>query len=148
MTEAGKTSTGKQKLKIGGHWYYLGRALKGASPAVGTAIDLKYSLFGDKGDLRSLEAWRPSQDAKAAQAATPVPAGIDEASLRFISNVVGSAIMSGACKDPVAVSIWFNAAKGALECKPVDRSEMYQPVPGVDDAPQYGDLESDQDYPF
>jgi hypothetical protein len=43
--------------------------------------------------------------------------------LRFISNLVGQAIVSGACKTPSEIKAWFDAAKGALTGSVEDQIE-------------------------
>lgn len=120
VTEIGKTQKGKMKFKIGGQWYYEGRALSGSYPNPGQSVEVRYTLFGDKGDLRSLEVWRPVSNGSAPVASVQSATGLDEASLRFISNVVGSAITAGAIKDPGQVNSWFQSAKAALSGKAAD----------------------------
>lgn len=113
VTEMGQTKSGKSKFKIAGQWYFPGR-LK-TLPSVGQTIALKYTLFGDRGDLRSLEDWKPMTNGAAPS--IPVSAGVDEASLRFISNVVGSAITAKTISEPGQIQAWYQAAKSALEGK-------------------------------
>lgn len=119
VSELGATKSNKPKIKIGGHWYMLGRGLKGATPQLGMAIDLRYSTFGDDGTGRNLEAWRQAVNvpaAQAAQAAATAPTDAD--GLRFISNVIGNACQAGAIKSPTQIHGWFEAAKLALAGKP------------------------------
>jgi len=82
--------------------------------------------FPDGKLQKTIEAWRPINGANATPAAPPPPAPnadyIDEASLRFISNVVGSAITAGAIKSPGQVLSWFQSAKAALTGKPATNS--------------------------
>lgn len=124
VQEIGQTQAGKPKVKIAGHWYFLGRI--SVLPIQGQNVKVSYSTFGDRNNLRGVESWEPatSPDIGAVPAAASpmspqasssaaVPY-IDEAQMRFISNVVGNAIAAGALKDPNQVTTWFRAAKKAL----------------------------------
>lgn len=148
VTELGQTKNGKPKLKIGGQWYFMGKALNGALPSVGQTVELRYSLFGDRGDLRGLEAWKPATTAQPTKTTVEANTGLDEASLRFISNVVGSAITAKTLIEPFEILPWFTAAKLALNGKAYTPDG---PVPGVDDQngfddDTYGGLDDDDTY--
>lgn len=119
VQEWGKSSKGTPKVKIGGEWYFQGRGLQ-TKPELGQTGSFTYKLFGDRNNLRSLESWNVHNSPPRANGEAPkAPAGyIDEASMRFISNVVGSAITAGAIKEPGQVLAWHNAAKLALQGKP------------------------------
>jgi hypothetical protein len=41
--------------------------------------------------------------------------GLTEAELRFVSNIVGSAIEAGKCSEPDEVSLWAKAARATLK---------------------------------
>jgi hypothetical protein len=126
VQEVGQSKSGKPKVKAGGNWYFMGGSRDTGPinpPVVGQTIEARTGSFmiDGKGFL-TIEAWRLPQANQAGQGpqrqAPPPPAGyIDEASLRFISNVVGSAIAAGTVKDPGQVNSWFQAAKNALEGK-------------------------------
>lgn len=129
VQELAKSSGGKPKCKAGGKWYFLQTDKDtgvGASPAVGQSIEIRTGSFtmGDK-TFETIEAWRPAQadQPQATQglrrdAPAPTTANyIEEASLRFISNVVGQAIAAKTISEPGQILAWFTAAKAALEGK-------------------------------
>lgn len=130
VQELGQSKSGKPKVKAGGNWYFMGGSRDTGPinpPVVGQTIEARTGSFmiDGKGFL-TIEAWRLSQASPAPQqpATRPAPMPhappsgyIDEASLRFISNVVGNAIAAGTVKDPGQVNSWFQAAKNALEGK-------------------------------
>lgn len=136
VTELGQTKNGNKKFKIGGQWYFPGKALAGDVPAIGQSVELKYTLFGDKNDLRSLERWRTI--AAAPQSQTQPSTTLDGDSLRFISNVIGSALTAGQIDSPSQLHDWFEAAKAALSGKQW-QPKAIGPVPGVDDRNGYPD---------
>ena len=127
IQEHGQTSTGKPKVKANGTWYFLSRDI-GAPPAVGATVEIREGSFNfpDGKPAKTIEAWRPVGNGAptSAPSAPPAPNAdyIDEASLRFISNVVGSAITAGAIKSPGQVLSWFQSAKAALIGKPAANS--------------------------
>jgi hypothetical protein len=143
VQELAKSSGGKPKCKAGGVWYFLPTDKdtgQGTSPAVGQQIEIRTGSFtmGDK-TFQTIEAWRPAQsqqEPQQNQAPRPAIQGaatqanyIDEASLRFISNVVGQAIAAKTISSPGQILGWFTAAKAALEGKPA-------PAPFDDEIPQ------------
>lgn len=117
IQEIGKTSTGKPKVKAGGQWYFLGRNID--APAQGATVEIREGSFkfGDGTPAKTIEAWRPASSGSAQQQPAPPPGYVDEASMRFISNCVGSAITAGTIKEPGQIASWFRAAKAALEGK-------------------------------
>lgn len=136
VTELGQTKNGSKKFKIGGQWYFPGRNLAGSFPTVGQSVELKYTLFGDKNDLRSLERWRTIAAAPQTQ---PQPStALDGDSLRYISNILGNAVAAKTINSPSELYIWFEAAKAALNGKQYQLKDV-GPVPGVDDLNGYQD---------
>jgi hypothetical protein len=145
VQEIGQSKGGKPKAKIAGKWYFLPTDRDtghGDSPAVNQSIEFEEGIpFGDNGQFLTISKWRPAgqqarpqpaqQQRPAPQAAKPAEY-IDEASLRFISNVVGSAIAAKTITTPGQVSAWFNAAKAALEGKGAE-------IPFSDDVPPMTD---------
>jgi hypothetical protein len=120
IQELGKTSNGNPKAKVNGEWYFLSKEI-GPLPPVNTKLEIREGsfTFPDGKPAKTIEAWRPASNGNGhvpqqnAPASSP-PGYIEEASLRFISNVVGSAITAGAIKSPGQVLSWFQAAKSAL----------------------------------
>lgn len=118
IQEHGQTSTGKPKVKANGNWYFLSRDI-GQLPPVGASVEIKEGSFNfpDGKPAKTIEAWRMPDGGTAPSPAAPENY-IDEASMRFISNVVGSGISAGTIKEPGQILAWFNAAKSALHGKP------------------------------
>lgn len=123
VSEMGESKSHKPKFKIDGRWYSAGKCpVNGLG--VGLKIEFEPSEYQYDGKTYyGLESWRPvpqgpspGDDARTAPRA-PVAAleGLSEAELRFISNVVGSAITSGACKAPSDIGQWFRSAKAAVK---------------------------------
>lgn len=128
IQEYGKSAGGKPKVKASNRWFFLGRDIE--SPPLGASVEIKEGSFkaGDA-TFATIEAWRPAGGGNAQQSPAAPPAGyVDEASMRFISNCVGSAISAGAIKEPGQISAWFQAGKAALEGKPA-------PIPFDDRVP-------------
>lgn len=117
IQELGKTSNGNPKAKINGEWYFVSKDI--GAPPLNTRLEIREGsfTFPDGKPAKTIEAWRPAPGALQAPAQDKPPAYIEEASLRFISNVVGSAITGGAIKSPGQVNAWFQAAKAALQGK-------------------------------
>lgn len=120
VQELGKSKNGAPKVKASGVWYFLNKKLD--SPGVGSSIEIREGSFGDNNQFKTIEAWRSaggtgSQQHNGSATAAPPAGYVDEASMRFISNCVGSAITSGAIKEPGQIGSWFKAAKAALEGK-------------------------------
>jgi hypothetical protein len=129
VQEYSKTQNGNPKVKASGKWYFLNKSLD--HPPMGE-VEIKEGSFQMGNPPKSfptIEAWRPvgangaSAPQHNAQAPAAAPAGdyIDEASMRFISNCVGSAITSGTIKEPGQILPWFQAAHAALKGRPADR---------------------------
>lgn len=136
IQELGKTSNGNPKAKVNGEWCFLSKEI-GPLPPINTKLEIREGsfTFPDGKPAKTIEAWRypegngqpPAQQNASAPAAPP--AYIEEASLRFISNVVGSAIAAGTIKQPGQVSAWFEAAKAALagEAAPAPYDDQMPP---------------------
>lgn len=139
VQELGKSKNGAPKVKASGVWYFLNKKL--ADPPAGSSIEIQEGSFGDSNQFKTIEAWRPaggnggqsgSQQRNASAPAAPPAGYVDEASMRYISNCVGSAISAGHCKEPGQIRSWFTAAKASLEGKdaPIPFDDR---VPGGDD---------------
>lgn len=118
VQEHGASKGGKPKVKASGRWFFLGKDIQ--QPQIGASVEIREGSFtmGDS-TFATIEAWRPAGGGNAQQPPAAPPAGyVDEASMRFISNCVGSAISAGAIKEPGQISAWFQAGKAALEGKP------------------------------
>ena len=104
-------------VKIGGINY--GAALKSQlQNHVGEIIDFEVTTSGDS---RYVGSWGPATLTPAipttmnlgprpSPANTSVGGELTEPQLRFVSNVVGSAIMAKTLTDPIQISIWAKAA--------------------------------------
>lgn len=116
VNERGHTKTGGPRLKIDGKWMYPDRRcnLDGIEP--GGYVEYETSLGGNQGTLVILNRIRPApRPAGMPNGTAPQSAAVEEASLRFISNVVGSAITAGVIKDPNQVGPWSISALRALK---------------------------------
>jgi hypothetical protein len=120
VQEFGQSQSGSPKVKASGKWYFLNKSLE--RPPLGQ-IEIKEGAFqmgNPPKTFETIEAWRPvganGSQQHNAQAPAAAPAGdyVDEASMRFISNCVGSAIQCGTIKEPGQIFSWFTAAKAAL----------------------------------
>jgi hypothetical protein len=153
VQEFGQSKAGKPKIKVSGNWYFCKTDKDSGEPVfdkpgLGQVIDMVTGSFqmGDNTFL-TLESWKPSGGSTPTQSATrqapqrPSPSAqpaayIDEASLRFISNVVGQAIAAKTITTPGQILAWFNSAKSALEGKPSAAAfddALPERVPGADD---------------
>lgn len=121
IQEYGQSTNGAPKVKASGVWYFLNKKL--ANPPLNTSVEIKEGSFGDRNQFKTIEDWRPAGGNGSTQHHAQAPAAppadyVDEASMRFISNCVGSAITSGTIKEPGQILAWFQAAKAALSGKP------------------------------
>jgi hypothetical protein len=133
FTEWGKTSTGGPKLKIEGKWVFPDRKcnLDGLEPPL--YVEYETRAGGDDGKLIILNRIRPAPPPPGQEPPKPVKtAGWDDSALRFISNVVGSAITGGKCESPTDVRVWTLAAQEALQA-------LTEREPGSDDEPEFDD---------
>lgn len=126
VQEYGKSAGGKPKVKVSGKWFFLARDID--QPPMGAAVEIKEGSFraGDS-TYPTIEAWRPaggnvssSQQQNASAPAVPPAGYVDEASMRFISNCVGSAITAKTITEPGQIRQWFQAAKAAIKDEPAD----------------------------
>lgn len=140
LQEVGQTSRGDPKIKVNGKWMYF-KNKPGPIPTAGTILNIAYTYGGKDGKLPLIVEWQASNSAPAASSPNKGNDSppIDEASLRFISNVVGSAISAGTIKDPSQIEAWFEHAKDAVQGKKrmtqAQLEKVYNkgPIPGVDD---------------
>jgi hypothetical protein len=119
VQELGQSKNGAPKVKASGTWYFLNKKL--GNPPIGAPIEIREGSFGDNNQFKTIEAWHPAggnggtPPENPAQAPAAPPADyVDEASMRFISNCVGSAITAGTIKEPGQILPWFLAAKAAI----------------------------------
>lgn len=146
VQEFSQSKSGKPKIKVSGKWYFCktdrdtGEAVFD-KPALNQMIEMTTGSFQmGENTFATLESWRPAgavtqiSTSQPQRAAQPAPSAnyIDEASLRFISNVVGQALAAGTIKTPGEISAWFSAAKAALEGKPA-AEPFSDRMPGADD---------------
>lgn len=136
IQELGKTSNGNPKAKVNGEWYFLSKEI-GPLPPINTKLEIREGsfTFPDGKPAKTIEAWRPAQNGggpapqqQNATAPAAPPAYIEEASLRYISNCIGSAIAAKTITAPGQIDAWFKAAKASLEGKPA-------PAPFADNMP-------------
>lgn len=134
VQEYGQSQSGSPKVKASGKWYFLNKSLE--RPPLGP-IEIKEGAFqmgNPPKTFETIEAWRPvggngsTQHNAQAPAAPPAGDYVDEASMRFISNCVGSAITSGVIKEPGQILAWFTGAKAAI-------SGQKAPIPFDDRVP-------------
>lgn len=111
--EWGRTSKGGPKLKLDGRWVYPSRGCNTDGLNPGMAVEYETSMGGNDGKLVILNRIRPAPQGSAPPANNAAP--YDESELRFISNVVGSALTAGTIKEPGQLMEWALAAQGALK---------------------------------
>src|SRR6185312_5282514 len=110
LTEVGrkKNNTGN-RYKIDGNWYYPSRTCNTDGIQAGMQVEFESSFGGNDGKLRILNRVRPG-GVPSQQHSTPnghgapghlpqvqvaVLSPLDDSGMRFVSNLVGSAIMAG-----------------------------------------------------
>jgi hypothetical protein len=124
VQEYGQSQSGSPKVKASGKWYFLNKSLD--NPPMGQ-VEIKEGSFtmGNK-SFPTIEAWRPAGGNGQTQHNAPAPAAppagdyIDEATMRFISNCVGSAITAKTITEPGQILPWFQAARAAVVGKEAD----------------------------
>src|SRR5688572_7678385 len=108
VQEISQTKSGTPKVKANNVWYYMDRDA-GSPPSVGMSVEVRVGSFtaGDPPkSFPTIQAWRvpPQNGSLAPQPHKPVvvpeSAPVDEASLRYISNVVGQAIAAKTITEP------------------------------------------------
>ena len=124
VTKFSQTKNGKPTIYIDEKMYFIGRCdVSGLN--VGDPISFEAHAFSDDGKLWGLDKWGklPSNGAAMvplarveSRPAHTIPSGsLDEPTLRFISNCVGSAITAGTIKEPEQIEKWVSAARNALK---------------------------------
>jgi hypothetical protein len=87
----------------------------GALPAVGQVIEVEVTESSFNGRVNYwANSWRRSDAAPEAPSATNGAGPTPDAHLRFISNVVGQAILAKTITSPDQILEWAKAAGGAL----------------------------------
>ncbi len=120
-----------QRLKINGKWLIANFKVNLDGVSKGTYVEYEEGSFaGDDGKpVATIARIRPAQEQphNGGAQSVPVSAGVDEASLRFISNVVGSAITAKTIESPTDIKAWTLAAQEALKA-------LSEPKPEFDDS--------------
>jgi hypothetical protein len=114
VNERGASQRGTPKLKIDGTWYVASKLnLDGIES--GSRVEYEPGSFpGQNGPVKCINSIRPVQAASGNGATAKVANAVsDDATMRFISNVVGSAITAGTLKTPAEIAAWYRAAKKA-----------------------------------
>lgn len=115
------TKSGKAlRVKIAGN-YYNAFLDSGIDKVVGQTID--FQVTPDKGYGPGVGQWGPAQgpatpaisSPSAPQAPTGASGPLTEPELRFVSNVVGSAITAKTLTDPMEIGVWAKAAARAVK---------------------------------
>ena len=125
VTKFSQTKNGKPTIYIDDKMYFVGRCdVSGLN--VGDRIDFDGHAFSDDGKLWGLDKWGklpkengemrvPGGMAPHPSHPYPMPAGsLDEPTLRFISNCVGSAISAKTLTEPEDIEKWVSAARNAI----------------------------------
>jgi hypothetical protein len=117
VQERCNSRNGKPQLKIGGKYIYVGRCnIDGIDQ--GAYVEYETNTFGERNNLTGLLSIRlakPANGSAPPGGGISPPSGFDGDELRFISNVVGSAIMAKSAASPTDVKGWALAAREALE---------------------------------
>lgn len=115
VNEFCQSRNGKPQVKIDGKYYFVGKCNIEAL-SVGDKIEFEFNKFGNQGTLYGLQTWKPVRAANGSPAHTD-NAVSDDATMRFISNVVGSAIVAKTITEPGQIRAWYRAAKAAALLK-------------------------------
>lgn len=150
--EFGQSLKGNPKIKLDGKWFPVGRNnIDGIVP--GSQVEVEFGSFPDSktgqpvacinkirpAPMNGQAAHAPQPSARAAQ---PAPAGtvcevspLDDSGMRFISNLVGSAVTGGHVTAPAELSVWTVAAYRAFKAikSTVAEPEFNDRIPGEDD---------------
>lgn len=112
VNERGASQRGTPKLKIDGTWYVASKLnLDGIES--GSRVEFEPGSFpGQNGPVKCINSIRPvvGNNGTPAKAATAVS---DDATMRFISNIVGSAVTAKTITEPSQIAAWYHAAKMA-----------------------------------
>jgi len=129
---------GSLKLKIEGKWMFAGRCnVDGID--TGTYVEYDTKTFGEKNNLIGIERIRvvprPQQNASSNGNGHAPTGGVelsplDDSGMRFVSNLVGIAILAKTIVDPAEVEKWTMAALGSLRALSGRESNR---EPGEDD---------------
>lgn len=124
-------SGASMRLKINGRWLVAGNRVNLDGVQKGSSVEYEEGSFAgqDGKPIPCINRIRPAPQANghgAAPSTVPKSCGLDEASLRFISNVVGSALAAGKIETPIQVAAWVRAARKAL-------AQLSKPEPEFDD---------------
>lgn len=117
VQERTTSRNGKPQLKINGKYIFVGRCNTDGIDK-GSYVEYETNTFGNDGKLTGLLSIRLAQQnggAKSNGSQPAAPSFFDGDELRFISNVVGSAIMAKSAGSPTDVKGWALAAREALE---------------------------------
>jgi hypothetical protein len=122
VTKFSTTKNGKATIYIDEKMYFVGRCnVDGLQ--VGDRISFEGKTFGSEGQFWGLDKWGklpngngnvPLARVESRPVHTTPTGSLDEPTLRFISNCVGSAITAGTIKDPEQIEKWVSAARNAL----------------------------------
>ena len=114
-----KSKTGKSwRVKIGSE-YYGAQFDSNIEGATGKMID--FSFDDDVKFGKWVKSWAYATNAAPQPPAAPVAehggehTGLTEAEMRFISNVVGQAILAKTISTPLEISVWAKAARMTLK---------------------------------
>lgn len=134
VNEFGRSQKGNPKIKLDGKWYPVGRNnVDGIQP--GSQVEVEYGSFPDSrtGEpVACINKIRPAPSAPKTNGHAAPPAGacevspLDDSGMRFVSNIVGSAITSGKIVKPFEVTTWTIAAYRAFKA-------LGTREPGLDD---------------
>lgn len=146
VQEMGRTKSGASaKLKINGTWTTVNNRsanIDGIQPGA----YVEYQLGGFNGSdgkwIPTIDRIRPAQAPQGqppgqgtAQAGSPVSrlksASWDDSSMRFMSNLIGAAIMAGKIETPIQISDWALAAQDALLVLTGERPQRPAEGPGT-----------------
>lgn len=104
-----KSKSGKSwRVKVGGK-YYGAKFDSHLEKEVGKTIDFNVES-GEYGDW--IVSWAHTQSAAPANGGDHE--GLSDTEMRFISNVVGQAILAKTVSDPLQISLWAKAARQTL----------------------------------
>jgi len=134
VNEFGRSQKGNPKIKLDGKWYPVGRNnTDGIQP--GMQVEVEYGSFPDSRTgqpVACINKIRPAPQAQQPKSNGHTPTGavevspLDDSGMRFISNIVGSAIAAGKIEKPFEVTTWSIAAYRAFKALGVRE-------PGLDD---------------
>ena len=125
VTKRGVSKNGKPTLHVDGKLYFAGKC-DVSELSVGDKISFEAHAFSDDGQLWTIDKWGklprengemrvPGGMAQHPSHPYPMPAGsLDEPTLRFISNCVGSAISAKTLTEPEDIEKWVSAARNAI----------------------------------